>query len=102
MATVDQAMSQIDSLNPEHKKKTDLPPEVRQQILIKERTIHDIVASELHFWAATIENSPQDKFDQVEHAWVLRIIRLAGISGVDAEHKEHLAYLVDWATRENS
>ena len=102
MSKVDQALRQIRDLNPERKKKLDLAPEVRDQIITKERTIHDIVGAELHFWSAAIENSPLDKFDQTEQAWVRRIIRLANIIGVDAEHKEHLGFLEDWASQEHS
>jgi hypothetical protein len=102
MSKVDQALRQIRDLNPERKKKLDLAPEVRDQIITKERTIHDIVGAELHFWSAAIENSPLDKFDQTEQAWVRRIIRLAKIIGVDAEHKEHLEFLEDWASQEHS
>ena len=102
MSKVDQALRQIRDLNPERKKKLELAPEVRDQIMTKERTIHDIVGAELHFWSAAIENSPLDKFDQTEQAWVRRIIRLAKIIGVDAEHKEHLEFLEDWASQEHS
>ncbi len=102
MSKVDQALRQIRDLNPERKKKLDLAPEVHDQIITKERTIHDIVGAELHFWSAAIENSPLDKFDQTEQAWVRRIIRLAKIIGVDAEHKEHLEFLEDWASQERS
>ncbi|MGB0068499.1 MAG: hypothetical protein WBQ11_10655, partial [Isosphaeraceae bacterium] len=55
MSKVDQALRQIRDLNPERKKKLDLAPEVRDQIITKERTIHDIVGAELHFWSAAIE-----------------------------------------------
>jgi hypothetical protein len=102
MSKVDQALRQIRDLNPERKKKLELAPEVRDQIATKERTIHDIVGAELHFWSAAIENSPLEKFDQTEQAWVRRIIRLAKIIGVDAEHKEHLEFLEDWASQEHS
>jgi hypothetical protein len=102
MSKVDQALRQIRDLNPERKKKLDLAPEVRDQIITKERTIHDIVGAELHFWSAAIENSPLDKFDQTEQTWVRRIIRLANIIGVDAEHKKHLEFLEDWASQEHS
>jgi len=102
MSRVDQALRQIRDLNPEQKKRVDLAPEVRVQIAIKERTIHDIVGAELHFWSAAIENSPLEKFDQTEQAWVRRIIRMAKIIGVDTEHKEHLEFLEDWAAQEHS
>ena len=102
MSRVDEALRQIRDLNPEAKKKLELAPEVRVQIAIKERTIHDIVGAELHFWSAAIANSPLEKFDQTEQAWVRRIIRLAKIIGVDAEHKEHLEFLEDWAAQEHS
>jgi hypothetical protein len=101
MASVDRALEQIRDLNPEHRKKVHLPPEVRAKIVARERTIHDIVGAELHFWAATIENSPLDKFDEVEQKWINRIIRLANIIGVDKDHKEHLDFLVDWASQEH-
>ena len=97
MAKVDQALRQAASLNPEHKKKGELPPEILDQIRVKERTIHDIVGAELHFWAATIEQNPLAKFDSTEQTWILWIILLANIIGVDAEHKEHLTFLEDWA-----
>ena len=102
MSRIDQALRQIRDSNPEHKKKLELAPDVRDQIVTKERTIHDIVGAELHFWAAAIENSPLDKLDQTEQAWVCRIICLAKIIGVDAEHKEHLEFLEDWAFQEHS
>lgn len=102
MSKVDQALRQIRDLNPERKKKLELAPKVREQIMTKERTIHDIVGAELHFWSAAIENSPLDKFDQTEQAWVRRIIRLAKIIGVDAEHKVHLEFLENWASQEHS
>jgi hypothetical protein len=102
MSTLDQALGQIQKLNPDRKKKLELPQVVRNQILTKERTIHDIVGAELYFWAAAIENSPLDKFDQIEQAWVRRIIRLANIIGVDAEHQEHMEFLEDWAAQERT
>ncbi len=102
MSRVDEALRQIRDLNPEAKKKLELAPEVRVQIAIKERTIHDVVGAELHFWSAAIANSPLEKFDQTEQAWVRRIIRLAKIIGVDAEHKEHLEFLEEWAAQEHS
>jgi hypothetical protein len=102
MGTVDRALIQINKLNPDHKKKAELPPEITEQIVLKERTIHDIIAAELHFWAAAIENSPLDTFDPVEQAWIRRMIRLADLVGVDAEHKEHLDFLEDWASHEHS
>jgi hypothetical protein len=102
MSRVDRALRQIQKLNPERRQKLEYPPVVRDQIITKERTIHDIVGAELHFWAAAIENSPLDKFDHVERAWVRRIIHLGNIIGVDAEHKEHLEFLEDWASRDHS
>jgi hypothetical protein len=102
MASVDRALEQIRELNPELHKKVDLPPDVRDKIVVKERTIRDIVGAELHFWAATIENSPLDKFDEIEQKWIKRIIRLANIIGVDADHTEHLDFLTDWASREHA
>jgi hypothetical protein len=102
MGAVERALAQINQLNPENRRKAELPPEIRDQIVLKERTIHDIVAAELHFWAAAIESAPLDKFDPVERSWVARIIRLARVIGVDADHKEHLDYLEGWAAREHS
>jgi hypothetical protein len=102
MYKVEQSLRQIQSLNPERKKRLDLPPQVRGQILTKEWTIHDIVGAELHFWSAAIENSPLGKFDQTEQAWVRWIIRLANNIGVDAEHQEHLDFLKDWASHEHA
>jgi hypothetical protein len=102
MATVDQALRQSQNLNPERKKKLELPQEVRNQIRTKERTIHDIVGAELHFWSAAIENDPLSRFDQIEQSWVRRIIRLANIIGVDDENREHLEFLEDWASHEHS
>ncbi len=101
MATVDEALRLIASMNPEQKPKGDFPPEVRDQIRTKERTLHDIVAAELHFWAATIKQNPLAKFDQTEQAWMLWIILMANIIGVDAQHKEDLAFLEDWASQEH-
>ncbi len=102
MSKVDQALRQIASLNPESSTTVELPPEVRIQLLIIERTIHDIVGAELHFWAAIIENRPLEKFDEVEQAWIRWIIRLANIIGVDATHKEHLTFLEDRAPHEHA
>jgi hypothetical protein len=102
MGAVDRALVQINKLNPDHKRKAELPPEIREQIVLKERTIHDIVSAELHFWAAAIESAPLDRFDPVERSWVARIIRLARVIGVDADHKEHLDFLESWAAQEHS
>jgi hypothetical protein len=99
MNLVDQALIQIRDLNPEHKPRASLSPEVRQAIETKQRTIHDIVGAELHYWAAAIENAPLDKFDEIERTWIDRIIRLADRIGVDAEHKEHFDFLRDWAVQ---
>jgi hypothetical protein len=102
MGAVDRALIQLNKLNPDRKKWAELPPEVRGQVVLKERTIRDIVAAELHFWAAAIENAPLDKFDPIEQAWVHRIIRLANRIGVDADHKEHLCFLEDWASHKHA
>jgi hypothetical protein len=102
MASVDQALIWIRDVNPEHKKKADLPPEIRRQILTKVRTLRDIVNAELHFWAASIENAQLSKFDEIEQKWIHRMIRSAGILGVDAEHKEHLDFLKNWASYERA
>jgi len=101
MATVDRALEKIRDLNPDRKKKAELPPEIRDQILTKERTLRDIVGAELHFWSACIENAPLDGLDEIEQKWIRRMIRLANILGVDAEHKEHLDFLEDWASHEH-
>jgi hypothetical protein len=102
MASLDRALLQIKTVNLDQKKKADLPPEIRDQILTKARTIHDIVGAELHFWAAAIENSPLETFDEVETRWVSRIILLADRIGVDADHKEHLLFLKDRAAHKHS
>ena len=39
--------------------------------------------------------------DETEQTWVCCMIRLANII-VDAEHKEHLEFLKDWASQEHS
>jgi hypothetical protein len=102
MTTLDRALAEIRDLNPDLKQAAELSAEVRRQILINERTIHDIVGAELHFWSAAIENVPDDNFDPTERSWVARMIRLANILGVDDEHKSHLEFLEDWALREHS
>ena len=102
MASVDRALEKIRDLSPDRKKKAELPAEFLDQVLTKERTLRDIVGAELHFWSAAIENPPLDKFDDIEQNWIRRIIRLAGILGVDAEHKEHLDFLQDWASRDQA
>jgi hypothetical protein len=100
MARVDRALIELRTLSSDLEKKLELAPQMRDQILTKERTIHDIVGAELHFWAAAIENAPLDEFDEIEQKWVRLIIRLATVIGVDAEHKEHLDFLEDWASQE--
>jgi hypothetical protein len=102
MGLVDQALLQIRDLNPDRKPRATLPTEVRQQIETKQRTIYDIVGAELHYWAAAVENAPLDKFDEIEHIWIARIIRLADRIGVDKEHQEHLDFLRGWASQEHS
>jgi hypothetical protein len=101
MRLVDQALDQIKTLNPEHKKRIDLPGEVRELIARKERTIRDIVEAETRYWAAVIENNPLGRFDETEQAWVERIIRLANILGVDPEYQEHLKFVERWASFEH-
>jgi hypothetical protein len=102
MGTVDRALMQIQEVNPERKKKAELPPELREVIVKREQTIRDIVSAELHFWSSSIQNSPLDKFDEIERAWIARIIRLGNILSVDADHEEHLDFLRDWASQEHS
>jgi hypothetical protein len=101
MGAVDRALTQIRDLNPESMKRADLPPDVRELIDTKERTMRDIVSAELHFWSAFIENSPLSKFDEIERAWIGRMIRLANLLGVDRDHQEHLNFLKDWASHEH-
>ena len=98
MRLADQALEQIKTLNPEHKKRVELPQEARELMAHKERTIHDIVNAELYYWAAAIENSPLSRFDDMERAWIDRILRLANIMGVDPDYREHLEFLEDWAS----
>jgi hypothetical protein len=49
-----------------------------------------------------IQNSPLDKIDETERAWIARILRLGKILGVDADHQEHFDSLPDWASQEHS
>lgn len=102
MNRVDQALMQMYKLNPEHRPKAELPPEVREQIETRQRTIHEIVGAELHYWSAAIESAPVDRFDPIERSWIARILRLADRVGVDEEHREHLKFLKDWAAQEHS
>jgi hypothetical protein len=102
MGLVDRALVQIREVNPEGKKKAELAPELREVIIKREQTIRDIVSAELYFWSASIQNSPLDKFDETERAWIARIIRLGKILGVDADHQEDLDFLRDWASHEHS
>jgi hypothetical protein len=101
MRLVDQALEKIKTLNPDHKKRIELPGEVRELIAKMERTIHDIVEAEVHYWAAVIENNPLGRFDDTEQAWVARIIRLANILGVGPEYQEHLKFVERWASYEH-
>ncbi len=102
MGLVDRALVQIREVNPEGKKKAELASELREVIIKREQTIRDIVSAELYFWSASIQNSPLDKFDETERAWIARIIRLGKILGVDADHQEDLDFLRDWASQEHS
>jgi hypothetical protein len=101
MGLVDQALNQIQSLNPDRKKRVELPAKVRELIVKKERTIRDIVNAEIHYWAATIQNNPLTKFDSTEQAWIFRILRLVNALGVEPNHKEHLAFVRDWASHKH-
>jgi len=98
MGLVDQALKQIHSLNPERRKRIELPQEARELIAMKERTIRDIANAELHYWAATIQYSPLSRFDETEQAWIARILRLVNTLGVDPDNQEHLVFLKDWAS----
>jgi hypothetical protein len=102
MGLVDRALVQIREVNPEGKKKAELAPEPREAMIKREQTIRDIVSAELYFWSASIQNSPLDKFDETERAWIARIVRLGKILGVDADHQEDLDFLRDWASQEHS
>jgi hypothetical protein len=42
-----------------------------------------------------------DKLDEIERAWIGRMIRLANLLGVDRDHKEYLDFLKDWASHEH-
>jgi hypothetical protein len=101
MRLVDRALEQIHALNPEHQKRNELPQETRALIARKERTIHDIVEAEICYWAATIENSPLSRFDDMERAWIARILRLAQMLGVDPKYQEHFKFVKDWASYEH-
>ncbi|MDR3617756.1 MAG: hypothetical protein P4L85_00255 [Paludisphaera borealis] len=101
MGMVDQVLEQIRALNPDHENRAKLPPERSEQIRKKESTLRDIVSSELHYWSATIEHNPLEKFDSTEQAWIRRIIRLSDLLGVDQSHEEHLRFLHDWASNEH-
>jgi hypothetical protein len=93
---------QIREVNPGGKKKAELSPELREVIVKREQTIRDIVSAELHFWSASIQNSPLDKFDDTERAWIARIVRLGKILGVDADYHEYLDFLADSASHVHS
>jgi hypothetical protein len=101
MRLVDRALEQINALNPEQKKRVDLPQDVRDLIVRKERMIHEIVEAEICYWAATIENSPLSRFDEMERAWIARILRLAHILGVDPKYREQHRFLKDWASHKH-
>ncbi|MFO0891239.1 MAG: hypothetical protein U0790_19110 [Isosphaeraceae bacterium] len=101
MGLVDRALRRIRDLNPGARPRSELPHETHQRIEDQQRTLHDIVGAELHYWSAAIESSPLDRFDEIEQAWVRRIIRLAELIGVDQEHEEHLTFLKDWAALEH-
>jgi hypothetical protein len=102
MGAVDRALVQIREVNPAGKKKAELAPELREVIVQREQTIRDIVSAELYFWSASIQNSPLDKFDETERAWIARILRLGKILGVDADHQQDLDFLRDWASQVHS
>jgi hypothetical protein len=102
MGSVDRALVQIREVNPGGKKKAELSPELREVIVKREQTIRDIVSAELHFWSASIQNSPLDKFDDTERAWIARIVRLGKILGVDADYHEYLDFLADSASHVHS
>jgi hypothetical protein len=99
MALVDRALIRINSLNPEHKKWFELPPQARESIAQQKRTIHEIVNAELYYWAETIRHSPLGRFNETERSWVARIIRLAKIIGVESRRRDSLAFLKEWASR---
>jgi hypothetical protein len=99
MGLVDRALQQIQALNPEQKKRAELPQDLRESIAKNELMIYDVVKAELHFWAAAIQNSPVDKVDETEQAWIARILRLANILGVDDDHQEHLDFLKSWTAQ---
>jgi hypothetical protein len=101
MGLVDRALDQIRTVNPERKKKDELSPEQRDEVRKHEATLRAIVCSELHYWSATIEHNPLEKFDPMEQSWIRRIIRLGDLLGVDQDHQEHLTFLHDWASHEH-
>jgi hypothetical protein len=59
------------------------------------------VDAEIYYWAAAIGNNPLSRFDDMERAWIARILRLARIVGVDPRHQEQLEFVEDWASHEH-
>ena len=100
LTLVDRALIQINSLNPLHRKWFCLPAEARELIAQQERTIHEIVNAEIHFWAASIQNIPLGKFHDTERSWIARMIRLVSIVGIDSSHQDSLAFLKEWISHE--
>jgi hypothetical protein len=101
MGMVDSALKQIRALNPDRENRAQLPPERIEQIRDKEATLREIVSSELHYWSATIEHNPLEKFDPTEQAWIGRVIRLGDLLGVDQSHEDHLRFLHGWASNDH-
>ena len=99
MNLVELALRQLRDLKPEASPGADPSSQVQEQIETRQKTIHDIVGAELHYWSAAVENAPRESFDTVELDWIARILHLAELIGVDEEHQEHLRRLRDWAGR---
>jgi hypothetical protein len=59
------------------------------------------VEAEICYWAAMIDSIPLSRFDDLERAWIARILRLARIMGVDPKYHEQWRFLRDWASHEH-
>jgi hypothetical protein len=97
MATVERALTLIVQAAPADGSREGPAEEQRQAIARQERTIRGIIDAEVLFWGATTENNPTVKLDEVEAAWVRRLLRLAGDHGCSPDRVEYLRFLRTWA-----